>query len=45
LDEFDAELKVDFVNEENFGQFVADNFSLDELKRYTQCFGLALRNK
>jgi len=45
IDEFDAELKVDFVNESSFGQFVAENFSLSELKRYAQCFGLALRNK
>lgn len=45
LEEFDAELKVDFVNEENFGEFSAENFSLEELKRYAQCFGLALRNK
>ncbi len=44
-DEFDAELKVDFVTEENFREFVAENFLLDELKRYAQCFGLALRNK
>jgi Tfp pilus assembly PilM family ATPase len=42
-DEFDAELKVDFVNENNFGEFIAENFLLDELKRYAQCFGLALR--
>jgi Tfp pilus assembly PilM family ATPase len=42
-DEFDAELKVDFVNEENFSDFVAENFLLEELKRYAQCFGLALR--
>lgn len=44
-DEFDAELKVDFISEENFKEFVAENFTLNELKRYTQCFGLALRNK
>lgn len=44
-EEFDAELKVDFVNEENFNEFTADNFLLEELKRYAQCFGLALRNK
>ncbi len=44
-DEFDAELKVDFVTEENFKEFVAENFLLNELKRYAQCFGLALRNK
>lgn len=42
-EEFDAELKVDYVNEENFKEFVAENFLLDELKRYAQCFGLALR--
>lgn len=45
LDEFDAELKVDFINEESFKDFHADNFRLEELKRYAQCFGLALRNK
>jgi hypothetical protein len=44
-DEFDSELPVDFVSEENFGDFVAENFTLDELKRYAQCFGLALRAK
>ena len=44
-DEFDAELKVNFVSEENFKEFVAENFTLNELKRYTQCFGLALRSK
>jgi Tfp pilus assembly PilM family ATPase len=43
--EFDAELEVDFVNEESFGDFVAENFSLEELKRFAQCFGLALRTK
>jgi len=45
VDEFDAELKVDFINERNFGNYVSDNFSLDELKRYAQCFGLAQRRK
>lgn len=44
-DEFDAELKVDFVSEKSFGEFVAENFELSELKRYAQCFGLALRRK
>lgn len=44
-DEFDAELKVDFVSDKSFGEFVADNFELTELKRYAQCFGLALRRK
>lgn len=44
-DEFDAELRVDFVNEENFANFQAENFTLEELKRYAQCFGLALRAK
>ncbi len=44
-EEFDAELVVNFVSEENFKEFVAENFTLNELKRYTQCFGLALRNK
>jgi len=44
-DEFDAELKIDYVTEENFKEFVAENFLLNELKRYAQCFGLALRNK
>jgi Tfp pilus assembly PilM family ATPase len=42
-DDFDAELEVDFINEQNFDEFVAENFSLDELKRFAQCFGLALR--
>lgn len=42
-DEFDAELSVNFISENNFGNFVAENFSLDELKRYAQCFGLAQR--
>lgn len=45
LEEFDAELKVDFLNEASFDMFVAENFSLDELKRYAQCFGLAKREK
>lgn len=44
-DEFDAELKVDHVTEENFNEFTAENFLLEDLKRYAQCFGLALRNK
>lgn len=44
-EEFDAELKVEFVTEENFKDFSAENFSLEELKRYAQCFGLALRSK
>ncbi len=45
IDEFDAELKVDFINEENLGNFEAESFDIQELKRYAQCFGLALRNK
>lgn len=41
--EFDAELVVNDVSEQNFGEFVADGFTLDQLKRFAQCFGLALR--
>lgn len=44
-EEFDSELKVDFVKEENFGDFTAENFLLEDLKRYAQCFGLAMRGK
>jgi hypothetical protein len=44
-EEFYNNLKVDFVNEGNFGSYDAENFTLDELKRYAQCFGLAKRKE
>lgn len=44
-EEFDAEIKVDFISEEFFDSFEAENFLEKDIKRYAQCFGLAKRVK
>lgn len=44
-EEFDAELNVEFVGEKYFDRFIAEDFVEEDVKKYSENFGLAKRVK
>ncbi len=43
--EFDKSTEISLIGEDNLLRYNAENFKAEDLKRYAQCFGLALKTK